>query len=80
VVCAEAGSVTSASAIAPVSNLNMANSLLYDIKEKPGGSILYCRNGFANHFVPEQRPQYRGELVQLAATFTPGICAMAAAS
>lgn len=32
VFCAEAGSVTIASAIVPVSNLNMANSLLYDMK------------------------------------------------
>jgi hypothetical protein len=30
VVCAEAGSVTIANAVAPISNLNMANSLLYD--------------------------------------------------
>ena len=34
VVCAKAGSVTIASAIAPVSNLNTANSLLYD-HERP---------------------------------------------
>ena len=32
VVCAAAGSVTIASAIAPISNFNMANSLLYDKK------------------------------------------------
>jgi hypothetical protein len=56
VFCAEAGSVMIASAIAPVSNLNMANSLLYDMKQKPAGSILFSRNGFANHFVPAQRP------------------------
>jgi hypothetical protein len=38
VVCAEAGNVTIASAIAPVRNLNMANSLLYD-EQKPAGFI-----------------------------------------
>jgi hypothetical protein len=40
VFCAEAGSVTIASTIAPVSNLNMANSLLYDMKTEACRLIL----------------------------------------
>jgi hypothetical protein len=50
VVCAEAGSVTIASAIAPITNLNMANSLLYDKKADA------CRL----HTVPQKR--FRGPL------------------
>jgi hypothetical protein len=41
VFCAEAGSVTIASAVAPVSNLNMANSLLYDMKAE-AYTASYC--------------------------------------
>ena len=53
-VCAEAGSVTIASAIAPISNLNMANSLLYDKKAEAWGlHTAFPRNAFADHFVPE---------------------------
>jgi hypothetical protein len=57
VVCAEAGSVTIASAIAPISNLNMANSLLYD-NESGSLPASYCflRNAFADNFVPRQQP------------------------
>ena len=43
VVCAEAGSATIASAVAPMSNLNMANSLLMSRNQKPAGSMLYKR-------------------------------------
>jgi hypothetical protein len=50
VVCAEAGRVTIASAIAPITNLNMANSLLYDKKAEA------CRL----HTVPQKR--FRGPL------------------
>jgi hypothetical protein len=48
VVCAAAGNVTIASAIAPISNFNMANSLRR--------LHLSARNDFADQFVPEQQP------------------------
>src|ERR1700745_3985335 len=62
VVCAEAGSVTIASAIAPISNLNMANSLLYDKKaEACRLHTAFPRNAFADHFVPGQQHPNSGD-------------------
>jgi hypothetical protein len=46
-----------ASAIAPISNLNMANSLLYDSESrslKVPASYCFPRNAFAGHFVPRR--------------------------
>jgi hypothetical protein len=65
VVCAAAGSVTIASAVAPIRNFNIANSILYRHNQRGSlpGFTLFPRNAFADHFVPGLRPQHRGELL-----------------
>ena len=51
VFCAEAGSVTIASAIAPVSNLNMANSLFYDMKAEVCRASLFQTVSWTTSFL-----------------------------
>jgi hypothetical protein len=50
VVCAEAGSVPSASAVANVSNLNMASSLFIRHEARTAVTV---KNAFGDRFVPD---------------------------